>query len=332
MKQLKRIKNIVGTEKDKNKNIYVIENGLQVRDIEIDAKIGEEITVGIISDLHFNYCNQRDFDEADPVIMSTYENRKWLANGESIPIARKCLKFLECTDQIILNGDTLDYLSWGTLEKIQEEIWDKYPDALATVAGHELARKVQGNVEDTMPKEEKEKILQKFWKHDINYTSKLIKDKLLVVVMRNDRGEYSAYQEECLTKDLKNAREKGYAVLLFQHEPIRTNNPNEQCITAKDALTYGDGSGLNFDFFSGVTKKGVKLAGNDELDEQSKAVYKLIIHNADVIKAVFAGHWHSDFNLEILGKNPDGTEAVIPMYIHTSAIFDDGHVMRIIVK
>ena len=138
-----------------------------VRDVTIPAGIGTEIRIGLLSDVHINYCNERDFAEADPVIMSTYENRKWNANAESVPKLQRAFEFLNDMDQIVLCGDTLDYISHGTMELMQKEVWDKHPDVLAVVGGHELHRRMQGKVPDPLTDEERLAIIGQFWKHDI---------------------------------------------------------------------------------------------------------------------------------------------------------------------
>lgn len=126
---------------DRRDTIRLTPDGLYVRDVEIDAGIGQQIVIGHLCDIHYNYCNLQDLDEEDPVLMSTLENRHWLAGGASVHKARRCLEYLDGADQLVLGGDTLDYLSHGAMELMQREIWDKYPGIIATVGGHELARK-----------------------------------------------------------------------------------------------------------------------------------------------------------------------------------------------
>ena len=46
-----------------------------VRDVTIPAGIGTEVRIGLLSDVHINYCNERDFAEADPVIMREIPTR-----------------------------------------------------------------------------------------------------------------------------------------------------------------------------------------------------------------------------------------------------------------
>ena len=125
MRALNVIQEVYTDPTGKAGNIYIIENGLHVRDVYIHAGIGKEITIGHTSDLHFNYCNEQDMAEANPVVMSTLEHRYWQANAKSVPNAVRCLEFLDELDQVVVNGDTLDYLSHGAMEIMQREIWAK---------------------------------------------------------------------------------------------------------------------------------------------------------------------------------------------------------------
>lgn len=325
---MKTVEHVKDLYKGKNSILYTIENGLTVHDVTIDAGIGEEIYIGHISDLHYNYCNQQDFDEANPVVMSTYENRKWLANGESVPNIRRCLEFMDDVDALVANGDIMDYLSYGCMELTKKELWDKYPDMLAISGGHDILRKMQGKVDDETTKESRIELLQKFWINDIFYATKLIKDKLLIIGMFNDCGQYNATQEKKLRADIELARGKGYGIIIFQHEPICSHNPIHSDLKIDEYISQGDihdGKPKNF-------CDGVNCAGSVHSDEQTMRVYNLITKNADVVKAVFSGHFHNDLDLEILGSYPDGTVAYIPQFVKTASAYDMGHLMRIIVK
>lgn len=324
MKELKKVKDFYNTENDK---LYTIENGLHVRDIIIDAGVKEEVYIGQVADLHYNYCNQQDFDEANPVVMSSYENRTWQANAASVPVARKCLEFISDSDQMIVNGDTLDYLTYGAMELMQKEIWDKYPNVLATLGGHELTRKMQGKVPDETTLESRLELLQDFWQHNIYYESRVIKDSVMVVCLLNDHGRYNSYQAEKLKADLALAREKNYPVLVFQHEPINTYNPRHNPYSKDDVIMIGFEGGISTNYCDDAKRAGSKDRSEEELE-----VYNLIVNSADIVKAVFAGHLHNHMCLDIFGKTPDGKDAVIPQYIHYSSVYDEGHIMRIIVK
>lgn len=329
---MKQVKEVNVLHNSPNDRIYMTENGLCVRDITICAGVEEPVYIGFLSDIHFNLCNQQDFDEADPVILSTYENRKWLANGASVPNAQRCFAFLDDVDQIVLCGDTLDYLSHGCMELMQREVWDAHPDVLAVMGGHEVARRMQGKVADPTTRESRLERLKAYWKHDIYYESRLLNEKVRLIGLFNDLASYSEEQEKRLTEDIQDARKNNRVILIFEHEGIRTMNPNEECVRVEDLLTKGDTSGFPMDFYRGASSSGGKLAGNDACDEQTKRVYDLIVNNADVIRGVFAGHHHDDVYTEITAKKADGTPCVIPQFIHTATAYDNGHLMRITVK
>lgn len=325
MKDLGFVRNIVGTSEDKNHHIYEADNLLFVRDIEIDAGIGKEVTFGVVSDLHFNYCNEEDFKEANPVVMSSYEHRIWLAGGESVPTARKCLEAISDCDQMIVNGDTIDFLTHGAMELMDKEVWDKYPNVLASLGGHECTRKMQSPVEDPTTIDSRFEVLQNYWRHDIHYVSRLVCEKVICIVMNNSQGTFYDHQIEPFKKDIELAKEKGYPILIFFHEPIDTGDPKDEVTTLEMALLVGDKSSYPKNFYNGMR------LGNKGTDA-NKTVYNLIINNADVIKGVFAGHKHSDFYLEIIAKNSDGTDAIIPQYVTTATAYSNGHILRATIK
>jgi len=311
---------------DGSDRIRLSDTGLHVRDVILDAGLGQQTVIGHLSDLHYNYCNAQDFDEANPAIMSTLQHRRWLAGGASVPIVRRCLSFLEDADQIVVNGDTLDYLSHGAMELMKREIWDRIPHVMATVGGHETTRRMQGLVPDTASWEENLQTVQAFWKHDIYYTSRLVKDRVLIICMFNDRASFYAPQYEKLAADLVLARERDCAVLLFCHEPLATGNPTHSHFTAEDAILVGDASLFPANYGSG------RYAGGEGSDAVTQRVYRLITESADVIKGVFAGHIHSDLYLPIRAKRPDGADAVIPQFVNTVTSHEEGHLMRIFVR
>lgn len=314
------------TSADNRDTLYLADNGLHIRDVVIDAGIEQEVVIGHLSDIHYNYCNLRDFDEADPVLMSTLQHRRWLAGGASVPITRRCLEFLKDADQLVLNGDTLDYLSYGTMELMQREIWDQYPGVIATVGGHESARKMQGTVPESLSREERLATVEYFWKHNIYYVSRLLHGKVLVVGLFNDLASFTAEQQKKLAADIAAARENGWILLLFAHEPIATGNPVHRHITGEDVIMQGDPSAFPNNYCDG------DLAGGKNSDTETMSVYQLIVNSADVIKGFFAGHVHSHLYLDIAAKLPDGTSTVIPQYIHASTAYQEGHLMRILIR
>ncbi len=318
---------VAGSSADPETWVYKFtDSGITMREVTIDSgKGGDPVYISQLSDLHFNYCNDDDIVSGSEALISTYFNRKWLADGASVPIAENCLKLADAADQIMLTGDVLDYLSLGAMELMQKHIWDKYPDALACLGNHEATRVVEGTVPDETTLESRMQILQDFWPHDIYYTSKVIKDKVMVIQLEN--GANSTFWEcqiEPFKADLQVAREKGYTVLLFYHIPLTTYNP------ADEAVKPITGEDVTFNFY----KKHHSPFGYEHEDAASREMYDIIVNNADVIKGAFCGHAHYDMNTKIIAKNPDGSPAEIPQYVMaaTGSSYKKGHILWITVK
>lgn len=320
------IVDITGSSSDIKNWIYMDQKTkIMIREANFDSGLGgEPVTIAQITDLHFNYCNAQDFRENNPSVMSTYEHREWLRGGVSVPKAVKCLEMAATSDQIVITGDVLDYISWGNIDLMKKNIWNKYPEALVCLGNHESIRVCQGEVEDPTTLESRLEIVQEHWLHDIYYTSKIISEKVMVIQL--DNGADSSYsgrfwecQIEPLKRDLDLARQKGYVVLLFYHIPIATNNTEQGVVSPIRKNAGGDVYFANY-------------GTSHNADNSSAEVYNLIINNADVIKGTFCGHLHSDYYTEIIGKNSDGTDAIIPQYVLTGVPYEEGHLMWITVK
>ncbi len=319
---------IAGSAGDVNTFIYTDENGIFVREAHIASNKPDTEPVEIvqISDVHFNYYNKRDIAEDSPDLMSTRLHRTWLANAASTPFARKVMNYARFADQTVLTGDILDALSWGAIEKMNEFIFRIDTDVLVSLGNHEYARQVEGKVPSTMSYAEMEVMLQENWLHNIFYESKVIKDKVMVVVLDNGAFKYREEQKVALEADIKKARANGYIILIFQHIPICTNNPED---TAVEPLRLANG--VTKDFYN-------EWIGNASTVGVTLEVYNLITQNADVVRGVFCGHLHGDYYTEIKGSYTDAdgntVESVIPQYVLMSAAFDNnkGHVMKITVE
>lgn len=325
MKKLNQVE-LLATGDNGNDVIYLIENGVCVRDVTLNIGIGEEVMIAHLPDVHFNYCNLADYDEGDPVVISTGANRQWLSNGASVPKLRNCLAVVDDADQHVFNGDILDYLSKGAMELMDKEIWDKIPGAIATIGGHERAKRMQGKVSETDTIEDRYKILEDYWRHDIYYYSKLIKNKVLVVGFCDDRAYITPEALEKFKADIDMCRKNGYVMLMFAHEAVATGDPDHKEFGIERVMTVGDPSRSPWNFCDGF------MLGGSRGNEISHEFYDLLVNSADVIKGFFAGHNHNDMEIFIKAKNPDGSDAVIRQYIETATAYGEGHVMRILVK
>ena len=318
------------TPENKYKNYWKYETlsgGMTVRYVNIKTeKGGDPIEIVQLTDIHFNYCTEEDLK--DPVLKSTYENRKWLkidyANNKrgSLDNAVRCLEYAKDADQLVVTGDVMDYLSNGTLALTKQYIFDPFPGAMVNVGNHEPVRQMQGTVAENTTLESRLAILQENWIHDIYYSSKVLGDKVMLIQMDNgSTGEFWPSQVEPFKKDLATAREKGYTVLLFYHIPLATGNPADYNATA---IVVGDKNGSVRNLYT----KGV---GNHSMGA-SKEIYQLITNNADIIAGGFCGHTHNDFYTEIKAKTASGEATVIPQYILIGVPYGKGHALKITVE
>lgn len=313
-----------------------IASGLKTRDFRIKAgETGHSVTVVQLTDLHIGYCNEEDLK--NPTLASTYANRRWPSLNRVLGNLTNALNYADSqnADQIVITGDALDYLSMGGLELLRDRVWNRYPQGkvLISPGNHELVQKMQGTVEESLSAEKRYAMLCENWEHDPIYTSRILRDKVMVIQMDNglnDRDEvaqphsgnlFHPEQVELLKHDLEIARQNRYVVLLFFHEAIGTRNEADREVQA--TYTPGENSGVSNvqNLFENVA------AGTNHDSETGEAIWNLIYENSDNIAAVFAGHVHGDFYSEIPGKTRS-----IPQLLLTALAYESGHVLKITVE
>lgn len=318
---------IVGSCKEPNTWVYELPNGIRMREVTIDSgKGGEVVEIMHLSDMHFNYQNDQDRQADNPTLQSTAEHRTWGLDGEFVPKSRTLLDYSKDADQIVITGDVLDYLSNGTIELTYREVWDKYPDAILAVGNHDFVQNIQGTVDEVLSEEERWKWIERIWKHNPHYFTKVIKDKVMVVQLNNAENKFYAHQVEKLKRDLAVARKHGYLILLFMHEPMVTGNPKDK--EARPVLPDRDAIFGTYDFYTGSRWSNIF----PEIDEETGDMFRLIKSNGDVIRGVFDGHIHTSFYTEILAKTFDGEDTFIPQYTLCASAFHGGYALRITVK
>ena len=318
---------LCGTPEHPETYIYRVKNsGVLVREHVIDTgRGGEPVEIVQITDVHFNAFDE--VDEQNEELMLTKVGRLWLKDAQSIAGIQRAMEYAQHFDQTVITGDTLDFLSHAAMTLTQKYIWDVDPTALIALGGHDLTRSMQSVQPDQTSLESRQKILEGFWKHDMYYESRLVGDKAIVAAIDNGCGRYWDHQIPKLKADIRRARENGYALLIFQHEPIHTGRPEDEPLTS-------------FYVYDPEPWNSRRAIGSPERksDEATKEVVRLIKENADVIRGVYCGHQHSPFYCEILASfvGADGKkhDAVIPQYILEGNPFDNqcGHVLKITVK
>ena len=312
---------IKGSPANLNTYIYQLkDNGLYVREAEINIGLDKPVVITQLSDLHFNYLNKKDWEEKNPTVMSTYDMRELAKDASSVNQTRNAVDFAKTSDAVVVTGDIFDYLSWGGIELMNKEVWDIIPDAIMSIGNHEYEQKMLGVMPEIYTIEERFGMLDNVWRHNVDYYSRVISDKVMLIQLNNGQGKFYDGQLAPLEADINVAREKGYAVLLFMHEPLCTGNPSESSV----APILQNHTGKSNFYTSQV--------GGNNADSATLAVCNLIKSSADVVKGVFNGHMHSDYYTEIVAKDKNGVSALIPQYTSTGGFYDNGHVIKITVK
>ncbi|MBO5059331.1 MAG: metallophosphoesterase [Clostridia bacterium] len=326
MLKTKFFENVCGTPEEPHRWIYKNEKGMYIREASFKSKKSGTEPVKILSfaDVHFNYTNEDDIDNDE--IMLTVQHRHWNAGGASVRAARKAMAHAKDFDQTVICGDILDYLCFGAMELMDKYIWNVDSEVICAIGGHELTRQMQTGVPNKDSLDERRDVVRKYWRHDIYYFSKLIKEKVMVVQLDNSCHKYWDCQIEKMENDIKKARENDYIILVFQHEPISTGKLEDSCM---DALIVCDRENENF------YDKAIGISEKD--DEATQKMYELLIGNADVIKGFFCGHVHSGYYTEVNGSYIDESGNIIktqiPQYVMEGLVYNDyaGHVTEITV-
>lgn len=310
----------------KGKVVYTTNSGVVVGEIHIVPK-GKKcapVTIGVVTDTHLNVLNEKD--KYDPEVQFTDKTRYWLRGGASVESAKRAFDFAAHYDALIVTGDIIDYLSFGALDTMKEILCDPYPDGLFALGGHDVTRNMESGFPDAKPLSERQSLNQSYRAHDIFYTSRLVTDSVLCIQMDNGSSRYWNEQVEKLSADLALARENGYTVLLFQHEPLATGNPEDTAVPSlcRDA----DSNKVTYNFYGSAHIGG---NGIPNPPEASVKVYNLITQNADIIGGIFCGHRHYRYYTEIKATDPDGNALVIPQYVlRASAYEKNGYVTKIV--
>ena len=311
---------------------FKYEDGIAVRDIVINtSKGGDDVTVVQLTDIHVAWVNDEDLQ--DETIKNTYNTRSFGKNGgKHWTNALACLDWAKDADQIVITGDIYDYLTSETVQRVNQYIFNAYDNIMACLGNHEVVKAMGEENRYTNWKDIVAGRINTFkdsWANtdgdgDVFYSKKVLGDKVMLIQM--DNGSFGGFwdsQVERFREDLAMARENGYAVLLFYHIPICTDNPQYEKAVSKKLGTY-DESNATYDFYNkGATRFSAGASGE---------ICKLIYENGDIIKGTFCGHLHNDYYTEILASSPSGAQTRIPQYLIAATAYDNGHALRITVK
>jgi len=224
-------------DKDPNHAMYALSNGFKVREVEINYSgnaTDDPVEIVHFADTHLNWINEQDLYEALPSTISTYRGRSWNRNGSSTAAISTAMEYGSLFDQIVVTGDVMDYFSWGCAEIMDKLIIDRDDNIMMALGNHEPAELMQNDASVGSyynGRTELYPLLQELWPNDIYYFSKIIYNdngqaKAMCVTLNNEQDKYIAEQGTKLAADVEVAREMGIPILIFEHDPISTNNPD----------------------------------------------------------------------------------------------------------
>ncbi len=317
---------------DPNESYYKYANGTFVREVTIKSnKEGmSPLEIIQISDIHQKWINADDQAQNDPALMETANNRlPYYETGRT----GEELDYAAMADLTVLTGDVIDYLSYGTLEVSQRDLFEADVNMLASVGNHEFSRDFASTEnKDTSTLQSRRDLLEQYWCNDIDYHSQVLGERVLVIVMNNALLSYTAEQYEKLSADLRYARDNELIVLLFQHVPLNTGNADDEYV---EFVSIGDVGGAESAAAHNYHSNTDHIGNTAKTTGSTAQVYDLIRSSADVIKGIFCGHEHQDVYTEILGTNEAGTAdgTVIPQYVLKGDFYSgNGILMKIIVE
>jgi len=363
---------------------------LYIQDITLNLGIDgfEETQIGFMADVHFDYVDQTDIANKD-MALSSYRGRTTFRPNQFYYAQRGMMEFGSIFKKTVLGGDVIDYMSNGTLNAMDRLVTkqsvknrnvrfvvngttsaDAIGGSLSAVFGnHEPIRLCQSDdksLKETWTNEQFHEVISKKWPNDTYYSSEILLDskgneQVLMVYLDNSFITYNRAQYEHFSVDIAYARNNNLPILIFQHRPMLTMNPEETAhknitgynnaymfapqddkyyniaeVNGKKTYTVKTDvpevavcAGIVADVvdmtsFSGYSGYGVDPAAED--------VYNLIRLNADIIKGVFCGHIHANTETQIVGMNPDGTSNDLRIPQHTTFLAGWSGVTRIILK
>ncbi len=303
----------------KGTRIYHTAEKTRVREIKIEpvSKDKKTTDIGVIADAHINFLSEED--KLDAELLFTNRTRLWARNGAFFDRTRSAASFASVYDAVVLAGDIADFLTRGSLDFMKRELFDKYSHFYYAAGGHDVTKNMETGFGDKLPLEERMALLQSVCPNDIVYHSVVINDSVMCVLMYNNGMTYRDGQAEKLEADIKLARERGYTILIFQHEPVATKNPLYSETKCMDP-GCSDPIKLTFNYCGSKSVFGAGL----EPSPATVAVRDLILGNADVIRGIICGHRHYNYFIEVDAHTPDGCPAVIPQYVVRACAYDAG--------
>ena len=303
--------------------------GQTVCEYVLDLGLGDSgCDISFMGDTHFNLSLPED--DLDEETAYTKFKRTWGKDGRHVERTRLSLQGAAFSDQMIVVGDIIDYLTKGAIMLTKKHILEPYPEVMFTVGWHDMTKQMQTGYPNLLTDDERIAILQEFWPNNIHYERRDITDKVTVLCLGHAHCKFTSDFSDQLIADINRARQEGRNLLIFQHEPFGTEQEKDR--ECKICYTRTE----NEPTFINLYDRTKQLCNINDTVEVNWKIKKIIVENADVIKGIFVGHEHLQTYTELPAtyeKDGKKVETVIPQHIvAATANFPRGYYMRVIVK
>ena len=252
---------------------------------EIDLGVEKPFSLLHVSDTHLTYADMRDGERKVELGKKRFQYFYFAQDHLDY------VKNVAITENktVVHTGDLIDFVSTLNLEKAKEFI--DSADVFMAAGNHEFSLYVGEAKEDSEYKAQTFGMVQSVFKNPIGFASRVI-NGVNIIVIDNSYYNFDTAQVDAL----KNEAKKGLPMLLFMHVPLYTE------ATYDFAMARNAGGVAHI---MAVPEEKMSFYSEERyLQQKADALsYETVeyIKNEPMIKAVFTGHIHKDFE-DALGK------------------------------
>ena len=272
---------------------------LKITKTAIDAGAETPFKILHITDAHVSRAYE---DEGEKLVSLAYRHASFVFGGVGVAEGYfdAAIKYAKEYDALIAcTGDMYDFLSRANFDFLDKEFSGiRY---IYAAGNHDFCTRPGADVEDEAFKAKQMRLVQPHIKNDLIFHSETV-NGVNLVTLDDSYNQFSDVQLELLKKEA----EKNLPMILFVHNPLYSKNQAEEKLkTADSAYVVAPPDEI-------LSRYAPARADYQRATEATRRTTEYIKHEP-LIKAVFAGHLHWNFEEPLEG----GT-----MQYTTGALFD----------
>lgn len=254
---------------------------------EINAGAEKPFDIIHISDTHLSLADSRDSERKIKLA-----ERRRTGFPEAEEMLQETKRLAELTGNTVIHtGDLIDFVSEANLDRAEK--FTSEVDCFAAAGNHEFSLYVGEAKEDAAYRQQSLAHVSESFTNDIRFASRVI-NGVDFVALDNSYYLIEPFQLEALKKEVA----KGLPVILCVHTPLYTKE-------LFDYVTAGHEKGYPA-YLMSVPEDRIKYYPPDRYEQQREDVttreaYEYI-KNESGIKAILAGHVHTDFAFDFFSR------------------------------